>query len=176
MTTITQEQQEQEEQTKLVTIIPDKKLDLLTVTFSQNLVIADDLFKEVAAFLPIFDQDSDYKIVLSLERFIEFIKKESILPILTRAVEELQLEFIEYAWNYILRVVDQELSPIYENIQRLMVEGKLTFEQEQQELQTLEKMTEAVIERKCLWDISLHTVERANEYEQEQKQLEEKNK
>ena len=170
MTETTTKEQEQQEQ--LVTITQDKELALLTVTFSQNIIIADDLFKEVAAFLQIYDQDSDYKVVLSQEKFIDFIRKESVYPILTKAKEELQLEFVEYAWNYILRVVDQELSPICQSIQRLMFESKLTFEQEQQELQTLEKIAETVIERKCLYEISLHMVERANEY---QKQLEEKN-
>jgi len=170
MTETTTKEQEQQEQEKLVTITHDTETDLLIILFSQDLIIADDLFKEVAAFLRIYDQDSDYKIVISREKFIDFIRKESVYPILTKAIEELQLEFVEYAWNYILRVVDQELSPIYQSIQRLMVESKLTFEQEQQELQTLEKITETVIERKCLYEISLHTVERANEY---QKQLEE---
>lgn len=161
-------------QEQFVTIVQDKELDLLAVQFSQNLIIADDLFQEVAAFLQIYDQDSDYKIVISRVEFIEFIKKESILPILTRAVEELQLEFVQFAWNYILRVVDQELSPIYQGIQRLALEGRLTSDQEQEELQILKKITEEVIKRKCLWDICLYSIERANEYEQEQRQLEEK--
>jgi len=153
-----------EKQEQKVTFNLNKELDVVTVTFSQELIIAHELFAEVSEFLERFDQEGNNRVVLTREELVNFIGEHSVLPVLTNAIPELQVEFIAYAWNYILRVVDQELSPIYDHMQILLTNESMTYDQEQAEIENFAEMTEAIIEKKCLWEICLYTTDRVKEF------------
>lgn len=131
----------------LVALTPIAGTSTIAIEFSPTLVFADFLFEDTERLLIIYDegQPEENRLFISKEEFREFIQEQSTIPLLKEKIgEDYFLSLVEYAWNIILRTLEEELAQDYRLMMDLYDGYHTGFYEE------MRKSAQLVIEEKCL--------------------------
>jgi len=104
---------------RLITIAHEPVNKMVFITFAENLETFLSLFKDTRYLIDNCLQQEGNVIHLSEEGFQTYIDSRRTIPMLVTIKVEENLERVEYALNYVLKILQKELGEECERIERL---------------------------------------------------------